>query len=150
MKIKVEDNFNLEDILEYKVEENINIIKNSKKVDYYGDAEITENNRLNSGEKGKIEVIVRLGSKEGSTIKGAKINLYLLKGVQPKLVKSKFTDDFGRVIFEGLEDGCYRAISIVNREYFEKPIYHTWNEFNVDENNKYAKIEIVNKIKTNK
>lgn len=150
MKIKVEDNFNLEDILEYKVEENTNIIKNSKKIDYYEEVKVTENNKLNSCEKGKIEVIVRLGSKEGSTIKGAKINLYLLKGVQPKLVKSKFTDDFGKVIFEGLEDGCYRAISIVNREYFEKPIYQTWNEFNVDENNKYAKIEIVNKIKTNK
>ena len=150
MKIKVDDNFNLEDILEYKVEENTNIIKNSKKVDYYEKAKVTENNKLNSGEKGKIEVIVRLGSKEGSTIKGAKVNLYLLRSVQPKLVKSKFTDDFGKVIFEGLEDGCYRAISIVNREYFEKPIYHTWNEFNVDENNKYAKIEIVNKIKINK
>ena len=150
MKIKVDDNFNLEDILEYKVEENTNIIKNSKKADYYEKVKVTENNKLNSGEKGKIEVIVRLGSKEGSTIKGAKINLYLLRGVQPKLVKSKFTDDFGKVIFEGLEDGCYRAISIVNREYFDKPIYRTWNEFNVDENNKYAKIEIVNKIKISK
>lgn len=150
MKIKVEDNFNLEDILEYKVEETANIIKNSEEVTYYDKVKVTENNRLKSEEKGKIEVIVRLGSKDGSTIKGAKINLYLLKGVQPKLVKSKFTDDFGKVIFTDLEDGCYRAISIVNREYFDKPIYHTWNEFNVDENNKYAKIEVVNKIKRNK
>ena len=150
MKIKVEDNFNSEDILEYKVEKNTNIIRNSEEVTYYEEIKETENNRLNSGEKGKIEVIVRLGSRDGSTIKGAKINLYLLKGVQPKLVKSKFTDDFGKVIFENLEKGCYRAISIVNREYFEKPIYHTWNEFNVDEINKYAKIEVVNKIKRNK
>lgn len=150
MKIKVEDNFNLEDILEYKVEENTNIIRNGEEVTYYEEIKETENNRLNSGEKGKIEVVVRLGSRDGSTIKGAKINLYLLKGVQPRLVKSKFTDDFGKVIFEDLEQGCYRAISIVNREYFEKPIYHTWNEFNVDENNKYAKIEVVNKIKRNK
>ena len=150
MKIKVEDNFNLEDILEYKVEENVNIIRDSEEITYYEKVKVTENNRLNSVEKGKIEVIVRLGNKDGSTIKGAKINLYLLKGVKPKLVKSKFTDDFGKVIFSDLEDGCYRAISIVNREYFDKPIYHTWNEFNVDENNKYAKIEVVNKIKRNK
>lgn len=150
MKIRVEDNFKLEDILEYKVEETANIIRNSEEVTYYDKVKVTENNRLKSGEKGKIEVIVRLGSKDGSTIKGAKINLYLLKGVQPKLLKSKFTNDFGKVIFTDLEDGCYRAISIVNREYFDKPIYHTWNEFNVDENNKYAKIEVVNKIKRNK
>lgn len=150
MKIKVEDNFKLEDILEYKIEENTNIIRNSEEINCYEDIKVTENNRLNSVKKGKIEVIVRLGNKEGSTIKGGKINLYLLKGVQPKLVRSKFTDYFGKVIFEDLEDGCYRVISIVNREYFEKPIYHTWNEFNVDENNKYAKIEVVNKIKNNK
>ncbi|WP_300379549.1 hypothetical protein [Clostridium sp.] len=150
MKIKVEENFNLEDILEYKVEENINIIRNSEKVTCYEEVKEIENNMLVSERKGKIEVRVRLGSKDGSTIKGAKINLYLLKGVQPKIVKSKFTDDFGKVTFEDLEDGCYRVISIVNREYFDKPIYRTWNEFNVDENNKYAKIEVVNKIKINK
>lgn len=150
MKIKVEDNFNLEDILEYKIEENENIVKNSEEGTYNKEVKVTENNRLSTRERGKIEVVVRLGSKEGSTIKGAKINLYLLKGVHPKLVKSKFTDEFGTVVFENLDDGCYRAISIVNREYFEKPIYHTWNEFNVDENNKYVKIEVVNKIKRNK
>lgn len=150
MKIKVEDNFNLEDILEYKIEENVNIIRNDKDVTYYDKVKLMEKNIAKSEDKGRIEVILRLGSKDGSTIKGGKINLYLLKGVKPKLLKSKFTDDFGKVIFTDLENGCYRVISIVNRDYFDKPIYHTWNEFNVDENNKYAKIEVVNKIKRNK
>lgn len=97
--------------------------------------------------KGRIEVLVKLGDKNGIEIKGAKINLYELNGVCPKLYESKLTDCNGKAIFENLENGCYRVISLVDRRYFEKPTYITWNEVTIDNCVKDACICVVNKIK---
>lgn len=133
MKIKIEDSFINEDINDLEFE--------------YVKKDIIKENYV---EKGIIEVVCKLGSKDGLSLKGAKINLYLLEGVSPKLKCSKYTDVNGNVIFDNLENGCYRVISIVDRNYFEKPVYQTWNEYNVDKENKYASITIINKIKNNK
>ncbi|MGL5352321.1 MAG: hypothetical protein ACRDA5_03230 [Clostridium sp.] len=97
--------------------------------------------------KGEIRAFVRLDNKNGVEIKGAKVNLYSLNGVCPKLHDSKLTDCNGEVIFSCLENGCYRVISIVDRRYFEKPIYINWNEVTIDNCVKDAKVGIVNKIK---
>lgn len=97
--------------------------------------------------KGRIEVLVKLDDKNGIEIKGAKINLYELNGVCPKLYESKLTDCNGKAIFEDLENGCYRVISLVDRRYFEKPTYITWNEVTIDDCVKDACICVVNKIK---
>ena len=133
MKIKIEDSFINEDINDLELE----YLKNDIiKEDYE--------------EKGIIEVVCKLGNKDGLQLKGAKINLYLLEGVSPKLKESKYTDVNGFLRFDNLENGCYRVISIVDRNYFEKPIYQTWNEYNVDKYNKYTSITIINRIKKHK
>lgn len=130
MKIKIDDSFIDEDINDLELE----YLKNDIiKEDYV--------------EKGIIEVVCKLGNKDGLNLKGAKINLYLLEGVSPKLKESKYTDVNGFLRFDNLENGCYRVISIVDRNYFEKPIYQTWNEYNVDKQNKYTSITIINRIK---
>ncbi|WP_291647889.1 prealbumin-like fold domain-containing protein [Clostridium sp.] len=98
-------------------------------------------------EKGRIEITSRLASRDGVELKGARINLYLLNGISPKLHDSKFTDSNGKVVFDNLENGCYRVISIVDRRFFEKPSYYTWNEVTIDKNNKSASVCVVNKIK---
>lgn len=98
-------------------------------------------------EKGIIDVYSKLGSKEGIELRGARINIYLLNGVTPKLYDSKFTDANGKVSFDNLPNGCYRVIAIVDRRYFEKPIYYNWNEVIIDRNNKHSSIVVVNKIK---
>ncbi|WP_084766950.1 hypothetical protein [Clostridium nigeriense] len=99
-------------------------------------------------EKGVIEVYSKLGSKEGIELKGARINLYLLNGVSPKLYDSKFSDGIGKVSFNNLPNGCYRIIAIVDRRFFEKPIYYNWNEVTIDSNNKHSSVVVVNKIKS--
>lgn len=98
-------------------------------------------------EKGHIIVCVKLGSKDGVELKGAKVNLYMLNGVSPRLCESKLTDSEGKVIFDNLDDGCYRVISIVDRRYFEKPCYINWNEVIIDSNVKEATVCVVNRIK---
>lgn len=98
-------------------------------------------------EKGTITVVSKLGSKEGVEIKGARINLYLLNGVSPKLYDSKFSDEVGKVEFNNLSNGCYRVIAIVDRRFFEKPLYYNWNEVTIDANNKKTNILVVNRIK---
>lgn len=99
-------------------------------------------------EKGNITVFSKLGSKEGVEIKGARINLYLLNGVSPKLYDSKFSDEGGKVEFNNLSNGCYRIIAIVDRRFFEKPIYYNWNEVTIDTNNKNDNVLVVNRIKS--
>lgn len=98
-------------------------------------------------ERGTIEVFSKLGGKDGVELKGARINLYLLNGVSPKLYDSKFTDSLGKVTFDNLPNACYRIISIVDRRFFEKPIYYNWNEVIIDKNNKNSTVLVVNKIK---
>ena len=100
-----------------------------------------------SEEKGSITVLSKFESKEGGEIKGARINLYLLNGVSPKLYDSKFSDEEGKVEFNNLSNGCYRVISIVDRRFFEKPVYYNWNEVTIDINNKKDNVLVVNRIK---
>ena len=97
--------------------------------------------------KGEIIVLSKLGSKEGVELKGARINLYILNGVSPRLFDSKFTDARGRAEFKNLPNGSFRVISIVDRRFFEKPVYYNWNEVTIDKNNKLTNICVVNKIK---
>ena len=86
--------------------------------------------------RGKIIVYSVLLSKEGTGIKGVKMNLYKLNGLYPKLVSSKYTDEDGKVIFYELEDGSYRVIELIDRNYFQKPSYSKWNEVSIDEFNR--------------
>lgn len=97
--------------------------------------------------QGKIIVksIIDYGKKE--VISGVKINLYKINGLSPILVKSQLTNEEGEVVFSNIEDGSYRVIEIVNKEYFEKPKYINWNEITIDCNNKKEKILVVNKLK---
>lgn len=97
--------------------------------------------------KGEIIVLSKLGSKEGVELKGARINLYILNGVSPRLFDSKFTDARGIAEFKNLPNGSFRVISIVDRRFFEKPAYYNWNEVTIDKNNKRTNICVVNKIK---
>lgn len=96
---------------------------------------------------GKITVVVRLGDKKGKAISEAKINLYALNGLSPKLVSSKLTNRSGVVVFDSLPEGSYRVIEIVNRKYFEKPTYIQWNEVTISKDLQEGSIIIVNKIK---
>ncbi|MEN8076628.1 prealbumin-like fold domain-containing protein [Clostridioides difficile] len=97
--------------------------------------------------KGKITVYARLGDVKGTCISEAKINLYALNGLSPKLISSKFTDESGIVIFDNLEEGSYRVIEIVNRKYFEKPTYVQWNEVTINKHLEAEEIIVVNKIR---
>ena len=97
--------------------------------------------------KGKITVGVRLGDRKGTLISEAKINLYALNGLSPKLVSSKLTDINGIVVFDSLSEGSYRVIEIVNRKYFEKPTYIQWNEVTISKDLKEESIIVINRIK---
>ncbi len=97
----------------------------------------------------KIIVESRLGSASGEVISKAKINLYMLNGISPKLVETKFTDDDGVVIFDKINNGSYRVIAIVDKRYFQKPSYITWNEVTINSNTQTEKITVVNKVKAN-
>lgn len=98
-------------------------------------------------EKGKIIVTSIVQSEKNQVLKGVKINLYKISGLSPILLESKTTDDEGKVIFQGIENGCYRIIEIIDKRYFEKPKYIKWNEFTMDDVNKEEKIVIINKNK---
>lgn len=97
--------------------------------------------------KGKIIVYAKVDDVKGDCISDAKINLYILNGLSPKLISSKFTDKNGIVIFDNLEEGSYRIIEIVNRKYFERPTYVQWNEVTINKNLYEEKVIIINKIR---
>ena len=80
-------------------------------------------------------------------ISSARINLYALNGISPKLIHSKLTDTNGIVIFDNLSKGSYRVIAIVDRKYFEKPTYIEWNEVTINEDLTEENITVINKIK---
>lgn len=143
------------DILYSNIENKLEGISQDSSQEQYNsqyNSQYSSENNFNSyngvEEKGRIEIISRLASRDGVELKGARINLYLLNGISPKLYDSKFTDSNGEVVFENLENGCYRVIAIVDRRFFEKPLYYTWNEVTIDKNNKSANICVVNKIKS--
>lgn len=113
-----------------------------------------KNNRIEENDeyieqriRGKITVGVRLGDRTGKAISEAKINLYALNGLSPKLVSSKLTDTNGIVVFDDLPAGSYRVIEIINRKYFEKPTYIQWNEVTINKDLLEESIIVVNKIK---
>jgi 5-hydroxyisourate hydrolase-like protein (transthyretin family) len=103
-----------------------------------------ENNLFENGE---IVVKSVLDCGENECLQGVKINLYKINGLTPILITSKITDEDGRVVFSEVEEGCYRIIEIVDKRYFEKPKYISWNEIIIDSVNKNQKIKIVNRIK---
>lgn len=96
---------------------------------------------------GRIVVKSILDCGRQEALKGVKINLYKINGLSPILVKSQLTNEEGEVVFSNIEDGSYRVIEIVNKEYFEKPKYINWNEITINCNNKKEKILVVNKLK---
>ena len=53
-------------------------------------------------------------------------------------------------MFSNIEEGSYRIIELINKEFFEKPKYINLNEITIDCNNKKEKILIVNKLKKHK
>lgn len=92
-----------------------------------------------------VKSIIDYGNRE--VLKGVKINLYKINGLSPILIKSKITNDNGEVVFSDIEEGSYRIIELVDKEYFEKPKYIDWNEITIDRNNKKEKILIINKLR---
>ena len=97
--------------------------------------------------KGEIIVYSTLTIKEGTRIKGVKVNLYKLNGVCPELVDSQETNCDGKVIFTCVPEGSYRVIQLIDKRYFDKPSYINWNEVTIDECNTRSIIFAVNKIK---
>ena len=96
---------------------------------------------------GEIIVTSLLTCGENELLQGIKINLYKINGLAPTLIESKITDEEGKVIFRGIENGCYRVIEIIDKQYFEKPKYIKWNEIIIDDANKKQNVVIINKIK---
>lgn len=103
-----------------------------------------ENNIVNDGEI-VVTSIWEYGDNE--CLQGVKINLYKINGLSPVLITSKITDEDGKVIFSEVKEGCYRIIEIVDKRYFEKPKYISWNEIIIDGINKNQKLTVVNRIK---
>lgn len=104
----------------------------------------TEDNIVKNGE---IIVTSVLEQGDNQCLKGMKINLYKINGLSPVLIKSQITDEDGKVVFSEVEEGCYRIIEIVDKRYFEKPKYISWNEIIIDDVNKNKKLTIVNRSK---
>lgn len=119
----------------------------TKEPKHVGEEKISKHKKSMPKEKGIITVYSKLGDKNGIEIRGAKINLYELNGVTPKLCQSLLTDVEGKVVFNNLNDGCYRVVAIVDRRYFEKPRYVTWNEVTISNSVKAATVFVVNIIK---
>ena len=130
------------------VNHNNNLESNRKNKSVQKNKRIKENEEyIEQVIRGKITVVVKLGDKNGKAISEAKINLYALNGLSPKLVSSKLTNINGIVIFDSLPEGSYRVIEIVNRKYFEKPTYIQWNEVTINKDLREEYIIVVNKIK---
>ena len=144
MKIKIDDDYeNIEDkgIVHDNTDENI-ITYESYEVET-----IENNKKENVDIRGKIKVISRLGNKDGTLISSSKINLYMLNGISPRLISSKLTNEKGHVTFTNLKKGSYRVIAIVDRKFFQKPIYMEWNEVTIDEENQEETVVVINRIR---
>lgn len=126
---------------EYKCE-CCNIEPKEKEIKHEEKKETFNNGRI------VVKSIIDCGKQE--VLKGVKINLYKINGLSPILIESKVTDDDGEVVFSNIEEGSYRIIELINKEFFEKPKYINWNEITIDCNNKKEKILIVNKLKKHK
>lgn len=120
----------------------------SKADDKYGDSvNVTMSAEDNKAQNGEIEVTSVLDCGDNECLQGVKINLYKINGLSPVLITSKITDREGKVIFSEVEEGCYRIIEIIDKRYFEKPKYVSWNEIIIDSVNKSQKLTVVNRIK---
>lgn len=98
-------------------------------------------------EKGKITVYTLMDNLNGEKLKGIKVNLYIINGVSPFLVMSKFSDKNGKVEFLNIKDGNYRVIEIIDKKIYEKPNYIRWNEINISNYCKEETIYVINKKK---
>lgn len=97
--------------------------------------------------EGEIIVYSTIKRKEGTRIKGIKINLYKINGFSPKLIQSFETDIEGKAIFSGISEGSYRVIEFIDKRYFNKPNYVAWNEVTINSDNKKHVIYVINSIK---
>ncbi|MGL5151263.1 MAG: prealbumin-like fold domain-containing protein [Clostridium sp.] len=106
-----------------------------------------ENVKVDRSVNGIIKVVASLKGIGGEPLTGVKINLYVTNGVSPRLVRSAISDINGVVIFTNLECGNYRVIEIIDKKFFEKPIYKKWNEVNISDSNEYEEVFIINNIR---
>lgn len=98
---------------------------------------------------GKIKVIVSLDIIGGTKIKGVRINLYKINGISPELVEWGTTDCHGEIEFCNIPKGDYRIIEIIDKKYFNKPVYINWNEVKIDRFKRNHEIYVVNSLNDN-
>lgn len=98
-------------------------------------------------DQGEITVFSTIKSKDGTKIRGVKVNLYEINGITPKLVQSLETDYDGKVVFSNIPNGNYRIIQLIDKRYFDKPTYIGWNEVKIDSENTKDTIYAINYIK---
>lgn len=123
--------------------------ENNEKLENITDVMMNQNEEDEILDSGEIIVISILDCGENEYLQGVKINLYKINGLSPVLIKSQITDEKGKVVFSGVEEGCYRIIEIIDKKYFDKPKYINWNEIIIDSNNRKQKVVVVNKVKKN-
>ena len=152
MKIKIEDLYEevdfskiIQDNEKETFENDVFINVNYQEVE--DECELKYQKTLTNNKKGTITVISKLDNKNKTLISEAKINLYVLNGISPKLIESKSSNKEGQVKFENLEAGSYRVIAIIDKKYYTKPTYIPWNEVTIYDENLESTIEVLNKIK---
>jgi 5-hydroxyisourate hydrolase-like protein (transthyretin family) len=128
-----------------------NILKDEKELEDLEGDEYTDSKEEGEEEEdvpeGEITVYSTIRQKDGTKIKGVKINLYKINGFSPKLMQSLVTDVEGKVIFSGIPEGSYRVIEFIDKRYFNKPNYVDWNEVTINSDNKNHVIYAINSIK---
>lgn len=110
----------------------------------------TKNKEVNKEKyecEGKITVYSILSLSKSTTLKGVTVNLYRINGVKPELVQSRETDKDGMAVFQNVKEGNYRIIQLIDKRYFEKPVYLTWNEVNITSDNKEYVLYVLNSLK---
>lgn len=112
----------------------------------YEDRETKCKDELSSDISGNIKVIVSLDIIGGTKIKGVRINLYRINGISPELVEWGTTDCYGEIEFCNIPKGDYRIIEIIDKKYFNKPVYINWNEVKIDRFKRNHEIYVVNSI----
>lgn len=144
MKIKIDDDYGSLDDKTITVD---NTEENMITYESY-EVETIENKEKNNIDiRGKINVISKLGNKDGKIISSSKINLYMLNGISPRLIASKLTNEEGKVTFDNLKKGSYRVIAIVDRRCFQKPTYMDWNEVTIEKDKQEETVIVINRIK---
>ena len=128
-----------------------NLAKESSEYNNINEYEDRKNNYEEKKKEKKVTGNVRVYStfinKFGKKIKGVKINLYKLNGISPQLVDSKETDCNGMVLFSDIPEGSYRVIELIDKRYFQKPIYINWNEVTISSCENEFVIYVINNLK---